>query len=584
MPVQPLPVDVAVADPRHVGVTVSPDGRRWAYLAPVDGVMNLWVGELDGEAKPITALTGRGLSPPGPVTPGYRWTYDSRHLVYFLDGDGDENWIPHAVDCETGETRRLVDLEGVSCRVLKAVPSRPTQLLLSVNGRDPRFHDAHLVDIETGASGFVFENPGFTQVVADDDLAVRAGVEVAPDGTATVVVRDGTSDGWRPVLSTTGATAMTTELLRFSAEGATLYVLTSHGSDRLRPLAIDVRTGAAEALPEDERYDAEGLVVHPTTGALQWIEVFRERRGRILLDARLAPTFARLEQVAAGGDVSVVSRDLADRLWVVAVVRDDGPVGYHLHDRGTGDTRLLCRQRDDLDGYTLGHMDAFRFDARDGVEIEGYLTLPPDTEPVDLPAVLVVHGGPTYRDFWGFNALGQVFATRGYAVIHVNYRGSLGYGQAFVSLGDREWAAAMHTDLLDAVDHLAAAGTIDRDRVAITGGSYGGYAALVGATFTPTDFRCAASIYGPANLLTLIKSFPPYWGPSMAYWHQRIGNPETEPDFMWSRSPLSRAADVQRPLLIVQTANDPRVTRAEAEQMVAALEENGIEHEYLLIE
>lgn len=585
MPVSPLPVEVAFADPRHVAVSVSPDGSHWALLAPVDGTMNLWVGDLDGDPKPVTRLAGRGLSPPGPVTPGYRWAHDSRHLIYFLDRDGDENWIPYRVDRETGETRRLVDLDGVSCRILHAVHGRPTQLLLAVNGRDPQFHDAYLVDVESGSSQVVFENPGFEQILADDDLTIRAATRVAPDGALTVLVRDEEDAQWRPVLEVpAGAAAMTTVLQRFSPAGTTLYILTSHGGDRLRPVAIDVATGAVEALPGDDRYDAEGLVVHPTSGMPQWIEVFRDRRGRILLDEALTHTFAHLEEVARGGDVAVVSRDLADRRWVVATVHDDRPIAYHLHDRATGETRLLCRQRDDLDDHTLGHMEAFRFRARDGVEIEGYLTLPPGLDPVGLSAVLIVHGGPTYRDFWGFDPLAQVFATRGYAAIQVNFRGSLGYGEAFVRLGDREWAGAMHTDLLDAIDHVAAQGTIDRDRVAITGGSYGGYATLVAATFTPTAFRCAASVVGPANLLTLIRSFPPYWGPRLAYWHQRIGDPETESDFMWSRSPLSRAADVQRPLLIVQTDNDPRVTPAEAEQMVAALEDNGIEHEYLLIE
>jgi dipeptidyl aminopeptidase/acylaminoacyl peptidase len=227
-------------------------------------------------------------------------------------------------------------------------------------------------------------------------------------------------------------------------------------------------------------------------------------------------------------------------------------------------------------------MEPFSFTARDGLEIHGYVTFPPGQSRSSLPAVVDVHGGPQVRDSWGYNPEAQWFANRGYLCVQVNYRGSTGYGKAFVAAGDREWGGKMHDDLIDAVSYVVASGWADPSRVAIYGGSYGGYAALVGAAFTPDVFRCAVDIVGPSNLKTLLETIPPYWAPMIAQLYRRVGNPETDAEFLWSRSPLSRARDIRIPLLIAQGANDPRVKQAESEQIVAALTEAGIEHEYLL--
>jgi dipeptidyl aminopeptidase/acylaminoacyl peptidase len=227
-------------------------------------------------------------------------------------------------------------------------------------------------------------------------------------------------------------------------------------------------------------------------------------------------------------------------------------------------------------------MEPFSFAARDGLEIHGYLTFPPGAERRDLPAVLMVHGGPWARDAWGFNPEAQWLANRGYVSIQVNFRGSTGYGKEFVNAGNKQWAAAMHDDLIDAVEHVVGQGWVDRKRVAISGGSYGGYAALVGATFTPDVFCCAVDVVGPSNLKTLIESIPPYWAPIVAQFHERVGNPETETDLLWERSPLSRVDQIRIPILVAQGANDPRVKQAESEQIVNAMREKGIDHVYLL--
>jgi dipeptidyl aminopeptidase/acylaminoacyl peptidase len=243
---------------------------------------------------------------------------------------------------------------------------------------------------------------------------------------------------------------------------------------------------------------------------------------------------------------------------------------------------FLFHHLPELAGHRLARMEPFSFAARDGLRVHGYMTFPPGADRRSLPTVIEVHGGPWTRDRWGFRALPQWLANRGYLCVQVNYRGSTGYGKSFVAAGDREWGAKMHTDLLDAVDYAVSQGWTDRSRVAIYGGSYGGYAALVGAAFTPDFFTCAVDIVGPSNLKTLLETIPPYWAPMKAALYKRVGNPETDADFLWSRSPLSRAADIRIPLLIAQGANDPRVKQDESEQIVAALKAAGIDYEYML--
>jgi dipeptidyl aminopeptidase/acylaminoacyl peptidase len=257
-------------------------------------------------------------------------------------------------------------------------------------------------------------------------------------------------------------------------------------------------------------------------------------------------------------------------------------VPYWVSDRATGKARYLFPHRQALTEHTLAPMEPFTYTARDGLEIHGYLTFPPGVQRRGLPAVLVVHGGPWARDVWGYDPEAQWLANRGYLCVQVNYRGSSGYGKSFLNAGDRAWGTSMQDDLTDAVEHVIAQGWADRERIGIYGGSYGGYAALAGAAFTPDVYRCAVDLVGPSNLLTLLNSFPEYWKPMMAHWHRRVGDPEADRDMLWERSPLSRVDDIRIPLLVAQGANDPRVTQVEAEQIVAALTEKGLAHEYLL--
>ncbi|MEX0835213.1 MAG: S9 family peptidase, partial [Nitriliruptor sp.] len=444
-------------------------------------------------------------------------------------------------------------------------------------------HDVYRLQLSTGELEQVFDNPGFVDVLADTDLQVRAALAATEDGGMAVHVRDRVDDDWRVLLEAPIEDALGTAPLGFDATGRGLFVISSVDANTSRLLRYDLDTGEPELIAEDPTYDVVDVRQHPDTHEVRWVSFLRERlEHRAIADDVTADLEALT--AAAHGDVMVLGGDHADTVWVVRDDRDDGPATFHLYSRRDRQLTELLVDRPELTRYPLASMEPFTVTARDGLVLHGYLTAPVGVERTALPTVVVVHGGPWARDTWGYSAEVQWLANRGYLVLQVNFRGSTGYGKAFVNAGDRQWGAAMHDDLLDTVAWAVDAGHADADRVAIYGGSYGGYAALVGATLTPEAFACAVDLVGPSNLQTLIASIPPYWEPMIAQFHERIGHPERDADLLAERSPLTRADQVSIPLLIAQGANDPRVKQAESEQFVAALRERGIEHEYLLFE
>ena len=574
-----IPREVLFGNPERILPRISPDGGRLAWVAPVDGVLNVWVGDVGSDdAKPVTDDRDSGIRQ-------YFWAHDGRHLLYLKDEGGDENWRLHAVDLLSGSIRDLTPFDGVQAQVVDVSRRHPDHVLVGLNKDNEQLHDVYRLALATGELEKVAENPGFIAWVADMDMRVRAGVAPTPDGGMAVMVRDTEDADWRPFLVVGQEDSLSTSPLAFTADGSSLLLLSSRDANagRLVRMPLSGATEEPEVIAEDPRFDVADVVLHPDTHEVQLVGFLRQRLEWDVIDPELAHDVA-IMQALHPGDLHVSNRDDSDQVWLLGFTADDGPVSYFSFDRRTKDATFLFHHQPELSRYTLARTEPFSFIARDGLEIAGYLTFPAGAERRVLPTVVDVHGGPWARDEWGYNPEAQWLANRGYLCAQVNYRGSTGYGKDFVSAGDREWAGKMHDDLVDAVSWVVDRGYTDPDRVAIYGGSYGGYAALVGTTFTPDLFRCAVDIVGPSNLQTLIESIPPYWAPLVAQFHTRVGNPETEPEFLWSRSPLSRVDAVRVPLLIAQGANDPRVKQAESEQFVAALTEKGIDHQYLLFE
>jgi dipeptidyl aminopeptidase/acylaminoacyl peptidase len=570
-----IPREVLFGNPERASPGISPDGTRIAWLAPVDGVLNVWVGKVGtDDAKPVTDDTDRGIR-------DYRWAHDDRHLLYVQDRGGDENWHLYAVDLEGGGTRDLTPFDGVQAQLVATDKQFPDQVLVGLNKDNPELHDVYRLDLASGKLDLVASNPGFIGWLADADLRVRCGVAPTPDGGLVVMVRDSEDAEWRQALQVGQEDALGTSPVAFNRDGGELLMVSSEGANAARLVRLDLASGDRQVIYADTSYDVESVVLDPDTREPELVTVVRDRAEVEAVDPALAEELARIRAVHPG-DPAFIGRDHADQTWLLAFTADDGPVSYYAWDRATQRATFLFAHRPELQRYQLASMEPFSFTARDGLEVHGYLSFPPGSSRSGLPTVLNVHGGPWYRDTWGFNPEVQWFANRGYLCVEVNFRGSTGYGKAFLNAGDREWGAAMHDDLVDAVGHVVEQGWADPARVAIYGGSYGGYAALVGATFTPDLFRCAVDLVGPSNLKTLIESVPPYWKPMVSLFHTRVGNPETEADFLWSRSPLSKVDQIRIPVLIAQGANDPRVKQAESEQIVAAMRDKGIAYEYLL--
>ena len=576
-----IPRSVLFGNPERTSPQISPDGGSLAWIAPRDGVLNLWVAPAGGEAgvdwsaaRPVTEDTDRGIR-------AFAWARDGEHVLYVQDAGGDENWRLFDVDPATLARRDLTPFEGIHASIIGTSKRRPLEVLVGINADNPQLHDVYRLNLASGELVKEIENPGYAGWVADEDLQVRAAIAPLPDGSFNLLVRDAADDPFRQLLTIPAEDATSTDVLSFSGDGRTLLMVSSAGSDTSRLTRVDLATGAATVLAEDPEADVSGALLDPDTRDPLVVMVLKDRMTYQVLDESVAADWAAVRALHPG-DPSLSGRDDADRTWLVGFNVDAGSITYFSYDRDTKSGRLLFEARPALSGYELAPMEPFSFAARDGLVVHGYATFPPGLGRSGLPTVLNVHGGPQVRDTWGYHPEAQWLANRGYLCLQVNYRGSTGYGKAFVAAGDREWGGKMHDDLIDAVDHAVAQGWADRSRTAIYGGSYGGYAALVGAAFTPDAFCCAVDIVGPSNLKTLLETIPPYWAPMIAQLYRRVGNPQTDEEFLWSRSPLSRAHDIRIPLLIAQGANDPRVKQAESEQIVAALTEAGIDHEYLL--
>jgi len=573
---EPLRREDIFGNPEQTLPEISPDGSCLAYLAPDEGVLNVWLRRLDEkEARPVTRDRKRGVR-------HYGWAYTNRHILYLQDFDGDENWHIWAVDLETGIIRDMTPFQGAQAQIVASIPEKPETLLVSINARDPRVHDVYRLDLPTGALTLELENPG--DVVgwyADADLTVRGAMAAAPDGGFQFRVREAGETEFRTLI--TWPAEEEGHVYGFTRDGTGVYVASSNGTDTSELRLVDLQTGSEQTLARDPVVDLETVLMHPTRWYPQAAGFVRHRLEWKVLDEAIRSDFGRLSAYQ-DGDFTIQSRDLADRLWIVAYTRDTAPVSYYLYERSAGDITFLFTTRPALAQATLAPMMPVEITARDGLTLYCYLTLPVGLEPKNLPLVLNVHGGPWARDVWGYDPEAQWLANRGYACLQVNFRGSTGFGKRFLHAGDREWGAKMHDDLVDAVNWAVQQGYADPKRVAIYGGSYGGYAALVGAAFTPDLFRCAIDLVGPSSLRTLINSIPPYWEPLRRMFTRRVGDPETEPDFLDSRSPLYKADQIQCPLLIAQGANDPRVKRAESEQIVEALRSRGKDVEYLVFE
>jgi dipeptidyl aminopeptidase/acylaminoacyl peptidase len=565
-----IPREVLFGNPEKSSPQISPGGTQLGYLAPVNGVLNVWIRTLGkNDDRAVTNDTKRGIR-------NFTWQYDNKHILYTQDVGGDENWRLYQTEIASKQTRDLTPWEKVRVDLVAYEWRTPDMVLVQANKRDPKLFDVYRIDLNSAKADLDTENPGDVQGwQADNALQVRAAQVDRPDGGTIIRVRNDVKSPWRELIQW-GPDETFGGIAGFSPDNKKIWIMSSLDVNAARILEIDIASGERKIIAADPQFDVAGVVTQPKTNALQVVTFVKQRIAYDFVDPELKADYEALQKVR-NADITDISRSLDDKTWVVTYVSDDAPVTYYLYDRPSKKATFLFTSRPALDKYKLSAMKPIEYTARDGMRIYGYLTTPVGMEPRNLPMVLFVHGGPWGRDEWGFNRYAQWLSNRGYAVLQVNFRGSTGYGKQYVNAGDRQWAGTMHTDLLDGKDWAVKQGVADANKVCIMGGSYGGYATLAGVAFSPDAFACGVDIVGPSNLNTLLKTIPPYWSTLLSTFHKRMGDNE---EFLNTQSPLFKANQIKAPLLIGQGANDPRVNKAESDQIVQAMRKNGKDVEY----
>lgn len=571
-----IPRKILFGNPIKTSPKISPNGSKLAYLAPDENnVLNVWVKDLlnPGEDVKVTSEKKRGIT-------SYTWQFDQSHILYVQDKDGDENWHLYQTNILTKETKNLTPYDGVKVDILAYEPSRPNELLFQMNLRDRSVFDVYRLNLTTNELKLDTENPDkLFNWTADHQLNVRAALSYTKDGHTLIHVRDQISAPWR-ILLTIDANETVGDIAGFSADDQALYLLSSLDGETIRLLKVVIATGQQSLVVEHPQFDLSEVMINPLTHDLEAVGLETERYDWIVLDTQLKPDFQFLSDTLHT-PLRIINTDLENQNWIVASISDQRPTDFYLYNRSKKELTFLFNTLPVLKNYTLSPITPVSFQARDGMQLHGYLTLPVGkTE--NLPTVLFVHGGPWSRDSWGFSPAVQWFANRGYAVLQINYRGSTGYGKKYLNAGNKEWSGKMHTDLLDGKQWAVQNGFANPNKIAIYGGSYGGYATLVGLAFTPDEFCCGVDIVGPSNLITLLQTFPPYWSSGKAKMDKRVGTLESEQDFLKECSPLFKADKITKPLLIAQGANDPRVKQAESDQIVQAMRDNKLPVDYLL--
>jgi dipeptidyl aminopeptidase/acylaminoacyl peptidase len=577
-----IPRKLLFGNPVKAMPQISPKGSKLAYLAPdANNVLNVWIKDLKNDIPDVkvTSDAKRGVRQ-------YIWKYDEESILYLQDKDGDENTHIYQTNLSTGQTIDFTPFEGVKAGIVDYNHRFPDEALIQMNKNNPALYDVYRLNLSTGELKLDTENTdGAIEWVPDHQMHVRAFTTLATDGSTLISVRDAVDAPWREIMKMDSSDVYG-GIVDFSEDGNSLLCLASLDSDTVRLIQIETSSGKYTVIAENPKYDLAKVVNNPLTHKLEFIAYEGDKYTQIVLDAEMKSDFEWLNEQNLAGQadytIQLVSRDLSNQKWVIAVQSDVHPSSFYLFNRSNKDLTFLFSTQPELDKFTLSPMKPISFIARDGMEIHAYLTLPAHAEAKNLPLVLNVHGGPWSRDSWGCQPGVQWLADRGYAVLQINYRGSSGYGKDYLNAGNREWGNKMHLDLLDGKQWAIDNGFADPTKVAIYGGSYGGYATLAALAFTPEEFCCGVDIVGPSNLITLLQSFPAYWGPLKAKTNIRIGCLETEPDFLKERSPLFKANQITKPLLIAQGANDPRVKQAESDQIVDAMRLNNLPVDYLL--
>ncbi len=580
-PVRRIPLEDFFRNSQEAAYQISPDGRHLSYLAPYADRMNLFVRPVGGGgAVRVTSETQRSLA-------GYMWA-DNGRLLFMKDTDGDENYRLYGVNLDGSDLRAYTDFPGVRTTLIDDLEETPGKVLIGLNRRNPEVFDPYRLDLDTGELTQLAENPGNWQGWMTDHEGRLRAVTAIVDGVNTQILYRATEDeDFRPVLTTNFKEMVS--FMEFTPDNRLVYAATNLGRDKVALVLMDPSDcRELELLFEHPQYDVSSigysrkrkkLLSAYCTGHKEPVRHYFDEEERALRE--------RMKRHFPGYRFGVADTDKAEEHYLIYVGNDRTRGAYYYYNALTDEARKIADTAPWLHEEELVEMHPVTYRTRDGWDIEAYLSLPPGYVPDDakgLPVVVNPHGGPWARDVWGYSSEVQFLCNRGYAVFQMNFRGSTGYGRKFLEASYKQWGLAMQDDITDGVEWLKAKGIADPERIAIYGGSYGGYAALCGVTFTPELYACAVDYVGVSNLFTFLKTIPPYWRPMLEMMYEQVGHPERDREQLAATSPALHADRIRVPLLIAQGSNDPRVNKAESDQMVEALRRRGLPVEYMVKE
>src|SRR6516164_4320033 len=576
----PIPPKIPVRDffrnPETTAYQLSPNGDYIAFLKPYENRLNIWVQPRQaGEPTRITSVTDRDIS-------SFSWKGD-KYLLYAKDNGGDENYHLYAADRDGKAVRELTPFEGVKVRIVDDLEDNPTDVIIEMNKRNKEFFDAYRLNVETGDLKVIAENPGnISGWMTDHDGNLR--VATTTDGVNTsLLYRKTDQDPWKPILTTNFKETFDPQFFTFDNQN--LYGVSNLGRDKSAVVEFDLGSGKeTKVLYENPEVDVSGLAYSRKRKVLTSAFYTTSKTERHFFDKQAQQLYDTLEQKLPGYEVLIVSTNKNEDLFIVRTLSDRSLGAFYLYDLKSGELTKIADRNPWLHEDQLAEMKPIEYQSRDGLTIHGYLTLPKGRDPKNLPVVVNPHGGPWVRDAWGFNPEVQFLANRGYAVLQVNYRGSTGYGRKFWEASFKQWGGTMQDDITDGVKWLIAQGVADPKRIAIYGGSYGGYAVLEGLVKTPDLYAAGVDYVGVSNLFTFLKTVPPYWKPFLDMMYEMVGSPDRDKALFEENSPALNADKIKAPLLVAQGAKDPRVNIEESNQIVEALKKRGVDVEYMVKE
>jgi dipeptidyl aminopeptidase/acylaminoacyl peptidase len=569
-----VPMKDFFRNPTKVAYSLSPNGEYLAYMQPWENRLNIFVEKIgSGNAVRITSAKQRDIS-------GYAWKGDNR-IVYIQDTGGDENFRLYATGIDGSNQKDLTPFEKVRANIIDRLERNENEILVGLNKRNPQVSDVYRINVNTGEMNMVAENPGnYTGWFTDWDGKLRAALTT--DGVnTTLMFRNTEAEKFAPLVTTSFRETMAP--LLFTADNKQLYVSSNIGRDKTAVVKYDVENKKEiEKIYEHPEVDVSNLLSSRKRRVVTGVSYVTDKTHYYFIDKQRADLQKDLERRLPGYEVRLAGCNLEEDKCLVRTFTDRSLGAYYFYDLKSKDFRKLADVSPWLNEQDLVPMKPIKYQSRDGLTINGYLTLPKGVPARNLPVVVNPHGGPWYRDQWGFNPEVQFLANRGYAVLQVNFRGSTGYGRKFWEASFKQWGKTMQDDITDGVQWLIKQGIADSKRIGIYGGSYGGYATLAGLVYTPDLYAAGVDYVGVSNLFTFIKAIPPYWKPYLEMLYEMIGHPEKDKELLTAASPVFHTDKIKVPLLIAQGANDPRVNKAESDQMVEALKKRGIEVPYIV--